>query len=188
MQAGRLPSRLAAVGILAGVLLLGWQLSMETVVRQHRDVRERLFTERELLGRLMAAQVELSAGLAKERVSPELLASVFLPGGTEAIVFFGLQASVTAIAGSHGTRPSMTRVLPVIERNGVRLAGVHVELTASMEALQNILYTLESSQPVLMIEQLTVDPVSQSSRREGIEPGQVRAGLQVYGVLPPRKG
>ncbi len=174
--------RFAALGLLVLALAAAWWLLLAPGIASRLDVRERI-----LLGRLQAAAAE-HARLAKAPAAPTVQASpVLLAGGSEAIAQAGLQSNVTALAAQFGARPQTTRMLSVVERDGLRLAGVHIEITAPIETVQRVLYAIESASPVLMIEHLTLEPVTAMARAGGIDDGSLRATLHVYGVLPSRK-
>ena len=80
-----------------------------------------------------------------------------------------------------------TRMLPTIERDLMRLAGIHIDIAASIETVQKILHTLETARPVLFVEYLTLEPVTEAARRSTSDVATVRAGIHVYGALPRRK-
>lgn len=179
--------RLAALAILVLLVASAWFLILGPVATYLVDIRERIETERTLLGRLLAAQDELAGEpqlAPMAAISPSV---VHLQGGSEAIGLANLQANVTAVAAGHGIRPHTTRMLPAIERDELRLAGIHIEIAAPIEAVQRILHTLESARPILFVEHLTLEPVTALARASGAEVGQLRTAIQIYGALPRRK-
>ncbi len=188
MVASPARDRLLAVAILALVLALAAIFLIAPAMDRHFDVRARLVAERSLLGRLKEAQVELERRDKAQAQLPAPAASPFLAGRTEAVALSGLQANVTAIAAGNGARPSITRMLPAIEREGMRMVGVHIDILAPLEVIQQILHALESAYPILTIEQITLEPISPAARMDGNDAGALRAGIHVYGALMSTRG
>lgn len=179
--------RIAALAILVLLVMGAWQLVVQPVVSRLADVRERIETERTLLGRLQVAESEMAVAVSNRPSATASPPIVHLQGRSEAIALAGLQANVTAVAAGQGARPQTTRMLPVVERDELRFAGIHIEVAATIEVVQRILHALESAQPVLFVEQLTLEPVAALALASGAEPGQLRAVMQIYGALPRRK-
>lgn len=181
----RMLSRAAALGLLGLLGLAVWQLVVAPLAMRHAQVREGIDSARATLGRLQAARLELAAGSAVAAAPADRQGEppAMLAGTSEAVALANLQASVTAVLARHGVRPQTMRMLPPLERDSMRLAGLQLEVSTSMETMQRLLHALEAARPVLFIEQLTLEPRLQPGRDDA-EPGLLRAAMQVYGVLP----
>jgi general secretion pathway protein M len=178
--------KMLAVGILVLILASIWIFVAGPMVVAAFDVRERITSEREVLGRLMTAERALSAA-PREPKSGAMWADLYLKGKTEAIALANLQAHVVSITSRQGVRPQTTRMMQAFEREGLKLAGVQLELAAPIASIQKVLHALESSRPMLFVEQLALEPLPALLQGENAEPGRLRANIQVFGVLPPGK-
>lgn len=180
----KLLSRSAALALLALACLATWHTAIAPLLADRLGARDRITSERVMLGRLHAAEAELTQRI-KAHKAPD--ANVTLAGASEAVALQALQASVTALAAQHGVRPQTTRMLPAVERGGLQLAGVQIELAAPLPSIQAVMHAVESARPMLLIEHLTLEPIPALARSAGAEEGALRASLHVYGVLPRRK-
>lgn len=181
---GRHLSRVAALLILGVVLLATWLLLIEPVARLYVETNQQIEAERIALGRLEAASNVLAEAGTAATAQPASDQPMVLQGASEARALSALQTLVAQLAGRHGVRPSTSRMLPILERDGLRLAGMQIDVRAPLATVQKLLHALETARPVLIVEALTLEPV----QRDGPYTGEVRAGVQVYGVLPAAGG
>jgi general secretion pathway protein M len=174
---------LALAVLLCGLAAI-WQWVLQPVASFYAANYEQTLAERMLLGRLGAGETELLAAAKMQAARPATAPMVLVEAQSEAIALSALQTMVTGLVTRHGTRPQTTRTLPLIERDGLRLAGIQLDVRAPVETIQRVLYALETARPVLVVEQLTLEP----AQREGRAGGEVRAQIQVYGFVAARKG
>jgi hypothetical protein len=165
-------SRIAALGLLAGVLAAAYALVIEPISRRIGTALDRIATERTLLARLDQAAVNAAAKTSARAAADQLagatgnppLSALVLDGESEAVMAARLQSVVQSAAGrAEGVRISSTRSLPPRERDGLRLIGLEVRCTASLEAAQKLLIGLEGSRPLVLIEVLQLTPASPRS-------------------------
>lgn len=172
LQPGSFVSRMAAVAILAILLLAGYQLIVQPLIRIYGENKDRIVKSHELLQRYQALADERPA--LSERVadlddddSDEQL-SGYLEGPSDALAAAQLQdLAAQMIEGADGDIRS-AQILAAVEVDAapaLRRAGVKVRFAATIEGLASALYDLETAEPRLFIDQLII--ASEKARRVG---------------------
>jgi general secretion pathway protein M len=179
----------AAVGLLAAAAALVASLTILPVAARIGEINEQIEGERLLLGRFVAMaalQDKLAEMQNAGRAASE--SGAYLKGESDAIRAAGLQTFMSDLAGANGVRLNSTRPLPPRDRDEVRLVGTRVQFTADIEQLREILYSIESAQPFLLVEAVQVRPVSALAQRDPEFGGLLDVRLDVLGALPRKKG
>jgi general secretion pathway protein M len=176
----KLPLRLRqllAVALLIAALGLTALLTVFPFMSQLATAREQLVQERTSYGRLL----EASQGSAKGRL-PELpkINGLSIEGESEAIRLASLQSQVMDIISGQAVKPRTTRNLQTRERNTLKLVGVQLQLTATIEQLQRILLEIEAHKPILLVDSLHLSPSSSTTPDD--DRGMLEIRLDVVGI------
>ena len=190
LRPGSPVSRLLALALLAAVPVLGYLLVVEPVIAAYRDAgaaitqaqrllqsyRERA-EQRPQLAQLLAEEEESAADLTGYLAAvDDALAAVELQDRTKAVV---------ETAGGQLRSAQSLKVEPVDAVAGVRRAGIKVRFTADIESLATILYELETGEPYLFVDALSVrEPRRQRRRRDEPEAApQLDVVVDLYGYV-----
>ncbi|MGQ0672490.1 MAG: type II secretion system protein GspM [Hyphomicrobium sp.] len=184
----KLASKFLALTLLVAVGWSVYQLALGPLVTHLQDVRERITEQRRLLGRYGELVTE-----TRKTADSEVAATagsdsdLYLSGGSDAVRIASLQSLIGRIAEAESLVVRSTRALPARDSGIVRLVGIEMQLSATIEQLQRILYVLETGRPALVVEtlQITAPPAV-----TGADPAQasvldVRLGL--YGAVERKK-
>jgi hypothetical protein len=87
----------------------------------------------------------------------------FLHGPNDNIIVANLQTQLTSIAQSAGGRVRSIRALQPTLRDGIRHLGVHVDLSGSLQAVQQTVYSIEIATPYLFIPRAVIKPSLQAN-------------------------
>lgn len=190
LRPGSPVSRLLALALLAAVPVLGYLLVVEPVIAAYRDAgaaitqaqrllqsyRERA-EQRPQLAQLLAEEEERAANLTGYLAAvDDALAAVELQDRTKAVV---------ETAGGQLRSAQSLKVEPVDAVAGVRRAGIKVRFTADIESLATILYELETGEPYLFVDALSIrEPRRQRRRRDEPEAApQLDVVVDLYGYV-----
>jgi general secretion pathway protein M len=79
--------------------------------------------------------------------------------GTDALASAEMQELIKKTIVEAGGQLSSTQSIPVSEKDDFKHISVRVRMTANSEVLRSVLYKLETSSPLLVIDQLDIRPV-----------------------------
>ena len=176
-------SKTLALAILLALAYGAYTLVIEPLAREQAELADNITAQRSLLGRL---QVAGSNGVnSGQRPSSRDAGPVFLDGESDAIRISGLQSKLNEAAQGIGARLSSTQALPPRELQGVRLIGIQTQVSTTLEQLQKFLFELETAQPQLFVETISV---SRGPDREGQEVSELDIRLTVLGATQRPKG
>jgi len=130
----------------------------------------------------------------KERVAEELDAvneqfleqNYFTNSSTEALASAELQNIVKRAVSDAGGQLTSTQGLPGKMTDSFFRIAVKVRMTATLEALVSVLQTIETAVPVLIVDQLDINPVRGRRNRKSrkIEPSdQLNVSFQVVSFM-----
>ncbi len=130
--------------------------------------------------RLLASHDELHRQLELVR-SQHAAQDYYLPRTTPTLAATGLQQQVSQLVQNHGGSLASSQILPAREQNGVVRVALRVQLSGDAETLQRTLYDLESSEPLLFVDNLQVRSRSIRERVRGGSPQEqgVRTTIQL---------
>lgn len=110
----------------------------------------------------------------------------FSTSSTEALVSAELQNIVKTAVSDAGGQLTSTQGLPGTQQNGFFRIAVKVRMTGTMEALVSVLNTIESAVPILVVDQLDINPVRgvRNTKTRQIEPSdQLNVSFQVVSFM-----
>jgi hypothetical protein len=185
-------SRLAAVLLLALALVAAWRLVLEPLAGSYARNAQAIAEAQDELDRyrrLAELRPALAGQLAalRERQDPR---GSYLSGGTDALAAVALQERLKQVIGASGATALSVEPLPGAGEHGFRRVTLHVQLTATGEALFRTTYALESGAPVLFVANLDVQSRAAVPVADGTGAGTVpqdpvlMVGFDVYGYVP----
>jgi len=131
-----------------------------------------------LLNELPALQATVARLERTQPLSPYLLA-----GTNRALAAAGLQKQLQDAATKYGVTILSLRVQNPVSAGPLERVSVEARLRAGTEEMRDLLYFIESNQPYLFIEDMSVN-VRHPGRRASA-PGGLEASLTLYGLREP---
>jgi general secretion pathway protein M len=173
LQPGSLLSRTLAVVLLGIVLLGAYRLVIAPLVTTYRDGQSRIEQAKELLQRYeaLAEQRSLLADRLAEEQERAASAAGYLTGPSDALAAAELQDRVKSVVEGAGGELRSTQILPAEELEadlGFRRTTLRIHFIVTVEGLEKTLYELETEQPYLIIDHVTVG--QEHARRRGSQP------------------
>ena len=188
LQPGSLLSRTLAVVLLGVALLGGVRLVVAPLLAAWRDAAAEIEEAEFLLQRYRALAEQRRAMAERLAEQQELAASAagYLQGPSDALAAAQLQDRVKTVVERAGGELRSTQILPAtpVEVDAaIRRAALRVQFVVTIAGLAETLYELETGQPYLLIDELTVreqrtrrrrrdEPESEAQPRR--QPGAVR--------------
>jgi general secretion pathway protein M len=189
LQPGSLLSRTLAV-VLLGIALLGaYRLIIAPLVIAYRDGQSRIEQAKELLQRYetLAEQRSLLADRLAEQQEQAASAAGYLTGPSDALAAAELQDRVKSVVEGAGGELRSTQILPAEELEadlGFRRTTLRVHFVVTIEGLEETLYELETGQPYLIIDDVTVR--QERARRQRSQPRdqpRLDVSLELFGYV-----
>lgn len=106
----------------------------------------------------------------------------FLEGATPALAAAELQARLKQLTEDAGGTLSSTQASAPREEEGFTRVGVRANMTGTINTLREVLHTVESSRPYLLVSTLNINV----DRGRQAQPGQLRVDVEIYGYLRPK--
>jgi len=153
-----LAHRLAALLLLVLVVGLFYALVDQLWMGRYRIYQtnaERLLDRLHNLERLAAARPRLEKAIQAIR-NDQQTAAYFLPQAAPALAAANLQQRVKSLVEEAEGSLLSVQALPVIEEGGMTRVAVSATVQSDVEALQKVLYGLESQMPLLFVDNLQV--------------------------------
>lgn len=180
--------RWLAVGLLllvVSAVVFAVLLPLASAALSYRDEKNdllfRLQRQQTIAGR--EAQVAQQLELIKQQFLEQ---GYFSSSSTEALASAELQNIVKTAVADAGGQLTSTQGLPGKSTDGFLRVAVKVRMTGSMEAMVGVLHSIETAVPLLIIDQLDINPVRGMRNRKTnkIEPSdQLNVGFQVVSFL-----
>jgi general secretion pathway protein M len=173
LRPGSLLARALALALLAAAVAGGYLLVALPVVHAYRDTGAAIEQAEDLLQRqraLAAQRPSLVARIEEEKAQADAVAG-YLQGPSDALAAAQLQDRLRAVVEAAGGELRSTRILPAVAVEaspGTRRAALQVQMIVTIAGLAEILYGLESGQPYVLIDELSVR--NQRERRRRGEP------------------
>ena len=153
--------RWLALGLLLGIVLLLAAVVVAPLISAANDYREQAEELRFRLQRarqIVARKQSVAENLEKLKRQQQTLG--FLSSrGTVALASADLQQFVKNAIADAGGQLNSTQVLPVTELDGLQKIAVKVRMKGSIEVLRHVLHEIETSVPLMRVEQLDIRPV-----------------------------
>ena len=153
--------RWLAVGLLAALLLILIVAVFVPAVSKWIELREekdQLAIKLRQYERILAGKdaVIKNMGSVKEAIQEQ---NYFNSQNTEALASAEVQEFIKKVIVDAGGRLSSTQALPVKSKDKFSLLTVSVRMTGNSEVLRSVLYRLETSTPLIIIDQLDIRPM-----------------------------
>ncbi|QPK64642.1 type II secretion system protein M [Methylomonas sp. LL1] len=148
---------------------------------EKNDLLFRLQRQQSIAGRESRVAEDLEA--IKQQFSQQ---GYFSTSSTEALASAELQNIVKTAVSDAGGQLTSTQGLPGKMNDGFLRISVKVRMTANMEALLGVLHAIETAVPVLIVEQLDINPVRGARNRSTnkVEPsGQLNVSFEVVSFM-----
>ncbi|WP_340116982.1 type II secretion system protein GspM [Pelagibius sp. 7325] len=150
--------RIGAVALLLAVPLLCYAAVVAPLASHRASLDEDLARLEDSLARYKAFAAErprlAEALAAAEAAEPDT--GLYLEGASDALAAARLQDLLNAIVERNGGRLDSVRVLPSASEAGYRRVAVEVFLEGRLEALRDILYSVETEKPFLFVRNLDI--------------------------------
>jgi general secretion pathway protein M len=189
LRRGSPASRSLALALLAVVLLAGYGLVVAPVIAAYRDTGAAIQEAQDLLQRYRALAAERT-GLTDQLTALEQRAAKaggYLEGATDALAAVELQDRVRRTIERAGGQLQSTQILPaaaVDATTPLRRAALRLQLAIATKGLQTMLYELETGQPYLFIDELTIRQRRvRPSKKEIPEEPVLDVSLEVFGYV-----
>lgn len=132
-----------------------------------------------LAGQLPALREQLATLREQQVLTPYLI-----DAANSALAAANVQQRLQALASAHGGRVLSTRVMRGSADGPFERVAVNARLQLSLEGLQAMLYELESGEPYLFVEDLSVmgRPVRRGRQAAAGDTGPLETRLTVYGL------
>lgn len=180
---GSLVSRTLALLILLGALFGSYRLIVAPVVDAHETAAQSIERSQMLLERyqLLAAQRDkLTRHIAaRERIADG--SAAYFDAPTDALAAAAVQDHVGSVIARAGGELHSTQVLaskPVEGVAGISRSRLMLNLSVDIEGLERLLYDLESDEPYLFIEEITIQT---QTRHDDPQQRRLTVTLEVYG-------
>lgn len=183
----RLPayaSRALAVSIAVAILGGTWMLIVRPVLDLGVEIRDELTRATERRNRLEASTAEAQS-LASGKIDIAGYAGDFLQGESDAVIVAELQKQIGSIVAATGSELSTAQPVPPRTDGAHQKLGLRVQIRGSLDAVQRILYTIETARPYLFIERavLRVDPTPRvGGHPTGLAAIRMTADLDIVGA------
>jgi general secretion pathway protein M len=190
LQPGSLLSRTLAIVLLAVALLGGYRLIVAPLLTAYQEGESSIEQAKTLLQRYRAL-AEQRPQLAKrlaEQQERAAAAAGYLEGPSDALAAAQLQDRVKSVVETAGGELRSTQILPAqpLEGDlGFRRTAVRVQIIVTIEGLAAALYELETGQPYLLIDDVTVrqERVRRRRRSEPKSEPMLDVNLELFGYL-----
>lgn len=151
-------SRLAAMLLLIVALVAAYTFLLEPIVVGYRETDRQIEDVREQLARYhrLAAMRPVLEDQMRQSDGETSSEGYYLSGGTDALAAAGLQDQVNALVQGKGGSLRSLQPMPGIDEQGFRRITLRVQMTATSEALFEILYALEAGTPILFVDNLDI--------------------------------
>lgn len=176
--------RWVALGLLAIVLALVYQLTLASLWQRYRALAPAIAEQRAQVERYQ--QLAARAPLLRERLdalrNDPRFNDYLIPGGSGALAAAALQQRLQELAQAQDGRVLSTRVGKPLQDGGFEQVTVNARLQIDLAGLQALLHSLETSSPYLFVRNLNV--FRQGGRRpRGTDLLDVQ--LDIYGLRLP---
>jgi len=183
--------RLLALALLAVPLLLGYAVLIAPYRQLLAENRERIADLQFQLERLqkVVSRIPLWQQQLKELEAFQADNRYYLTGTTPALASAALQNLLGEVVREADGEMASTQTLPAKSEDGFTRIAVRIRFSASTTALRQILHTIESGRPLLIVENLTVRPMRgrRDPRTRQIVPvDKLNVDMRVAGYMMPQ--
>ncbi|MDD5402907.1 MAG: type II secretion system protein GspM [Sulfuricella sp.] len=183
LQSKTLALALLVLVFVSAVLALA--LPMMAVHRHYDAAIEQLVDRMARYRRIIAMTPGLKAGL--ERVKARNGRKFYLKNAAPALAAAEIQEIAKTIIEAQSGKLTSIQIIPHKDDGGYRQVGVNLQFSGSIASIQKILYALETRQPYLFVDNLSIRSRLMSNYRAapGAEPEYfVQFDLTGYALIP----
>lgn len=154
-EANRRYLALAILLTLVTLLLVGIVMPLQKQFADYDTSIEQLEFRLGKLRQIARLQVPLKNQLKQLQVINDKSRDL-IKGKSEALAGANLQELSKEVLRSTGSRLESSQMLPVIIEDKLQRITIRIQFSATIATLQRVLYTLESSRPLLFIEEIAI--------------------------------
>lgn len=161
MAAYNKTQRWIAVGLLAAVILIFVFVVITPIVGKGmalHDTKETLVFKLRKYERILARKDAVTEGMDKIKAQ-HLSQGYFNTQGTGALASADMQEFIKKAIVDAGGQLTSTQALPVSNKDGFSRIMVKVRMTGNIEVLRAVLYKMETSVPLIIIDQIDIRPM-----------------------------
>jgi hypothetical protein len=179
----QLGSRLAAVLLLLGVILLLQQGVVDPILQSLQDSREAIADAAVRLSRIkaIAATKPELENLAAKMVSDMGHSDAFLRADTEALAGAALQERLRQLTGAQGISLGAIQWAGGKTESGLGRISVRVQVTTTIGPLYDLLGSVEASTPLLFIDDIDIQASASSDPGQPMQAGPLSVSFECYG-------
>jgi general secretion pathway protein M len=189
LQPGSVLSRTLALALLGIALLGAYRFILAPLLTAYRDGEVRIEQAKDLLQRYeaLAQQRSLLTDRLAEQQERAASAAGYLQGPSDALAAAQLQDRVKSVVEGAGGELRSTQILPAEQLDadlGFRRTTVRIHFVGTIEGLEETLFELETGQPYLIIDEVTVR--QERVRRRRSEPEaqpMLDVSLELFGYV-----
>ena len=161
MHAPALPQRWIAVGLLIAVVLIIILVVIVPLLSMEMELHEtknNLVFRLQQYERILATKDAVIANMAKIKQEHEKQ-GYFNNQETDALASAEMQEFIKKAIIDAGGQLSSTQELPVSNKDKFNRIAVRVRMTGNNEVLRKVLYKIETSTPLIIIDQIDIRPM-----------------------------
>jgi len=177
-------NRALAIGLLLVVLAVCYLVLVRPPIAAYRDgqqeietLKERLLRYREIARQRSAHEKEL-----EELKTRQPLQEYFLESGSDALAAAEMQDRVKSIIGESGGELASVRVLPVVRSGRFSSVSIQIQMTGTIPSVLLTFYALESAQPLLLVDEVYLQPKRLLRRRGALSEEQLDVRFTLTGL------
>lgn len=181
--------RWLALGLLGIVVVLVGLVIILPIVHKSMELREAknaLMFRLEQYNRVLARKDAVTESM--EQIKQQNAEEGFLnKQGTVALASADVQEFIKKAIVEAGGQLSSTQVLPVTNKNDFSRITVSVRMTGNSEVLRSVLYKIETSTPLIIIDQLDIRPMRgvRNKKTHQIDPSnELNINFQAVSFMP----
>jgi hypothetical protein len=175
---------LIGVGVLAGLLVLGWEFVVQPLRQRYVSAADLVPVREQVLARrleLVARKATIARDLEQTNGQLQAVADRFLPAATPAVAASELQKFAKEIAVKASTEIRSERILPPVERGELVEIPVEIAVSADIRQLVTVLTSLEQAPKLLTVQDLRIRVVNIT------QPKELLATITLSGFILPGK-
>ena len=175
---------LIALGVVAGVVVLGWTFVVQPIRDRNRTAAELVPVREQVLARrleLVARKGTIARDLETTNAQIQALSDRFLPASTPAVAASELQKLTKEIAVKASTEIRSERILPPVERGELVEIPIEIAVSTEVRQLVDILSRLEQAPKLLTVQDLKIRVINI------MQPKELLATITLSGFILPSK-
>lgn len=161
MAAYNKTQRWIAVGLLVAVIVIFSVVVITPIVSKGMELHETkntLVFQLQKYQRILARKDAVTDGMEKIKTQ-HLSQGYFNAQGTAALASASVQEFIKKAIVDAGGQLTSTQALPVSNKDGFSRIMVKVRMTGNIEELRAVLYKMETSMPLIIVDQIDIRPV-----------------------------